>query len=1095
MKPILEADLPHVLRAHVVRNDPTRGLCTDVDCPTGPYPTGSRCSDGLCPDGPHVSGGFTWTVTLTTQWGNVSPRSPTDPLTTVEGLHRELLANDGGLSGFNARVTIVPSHGLSAFQRMAALNATIPFSLAYGGGGAGYGGRGGPGYGDNFGSGTAGLVYGDKLVGDLMGGSGGQMGYLHPYSQNAFTNPTGRGGHGGAAIELVAVNDITIGAHGIVNVSAGDGQAGHVSGGGGGSGGAILLSAGGVIVNDGQLIARGGDGGLAGDISSDKDIYQADDVAGGAGGGGGRIAIFGQAYRASDDTVVEAPGGYCRAWAEYEYHSNGTAAEADWPMGPENNIPAPPWGGPNGAWELVNGTWRFDDYRGDNTTNVSTAIIYPRMNVSLTKCRRHGDEGSVHIETQYGMRYSVETGEGVGNNETAAGVYGTRHSLKLESDTRLSTDSDVIRRAPFSYNGPEYDVTRHCAEQTAGNDHRTTHPTHTSTNNCERPERVSYFVKVDGSDARPKDREGSWGAMFVLWPTVEGGTSYPDGEPIGAGFNGSSWDGLENDTDIMLGVSLTNTFRYGANFNFQPGDLEYYKHLPVFEPYAQEHRWYKVDLLLNWDVEPHEFDIRLDDVPVVSKGIFTGDGVGRVGLYNYHELTTWFDEIYLGDDDTMDFRAPEVTRRGVKMDRPMQTGWKAEDIGERSYNHPMQRHVSHITKRDIYDYNNGGLVPFDGDGQRAYNSDIRQRFANGDRHEKMGGLKAGALLYVAGTKVSDETLRTVVTSQTVDHATAADHVLPSARHQAWSFGARGDGATDLNGNHNADAGSSGTYYWYGEHSFKAGAAHELGGIACASTDDLVTWRNEGIMLHYANITDMVYGTKGPFVVERPKVIYNAKTSKYVMWLNIDNEERTLGLAGVAISDYANGPFDFLRSFFPDGNRTRDQTIWRSPDGRAFLGRTYYTDVEYILPEAVMQPLWSAVKMPTDDPLKDGETDFSLSYHRTFYSSDYDNYHDIYLQRWRDEDIPWKVKCVNRVTGVSYEVPRYDPAYADKSTCVDPDEYKVIEGQGSDSMGNPMGIPSRFKDPMDPANSAWLPNSVPGVKSQPWKYNYMDGEVS
>ena len=62
------------------------------------------------------------------------------------------------------------------------------------------------------------------------------------------------------------------------------------------------------------------------------------------------------------------------------------------------------------------------------------------------------------------------------------------------------------------------------------------------------------------------------------------------------------------------------------------------------------------------------------------------------------------------------------------------------------------------------------------------------------------------------------------------------------------------------------------------------------------------------------------------------------------------------------------------------------------DGRGYLARTYYAEIEYILPGAVMQPVWDSVKK------KDGTVDFGLSYHRAFYSKDYDNYHDIYLQR-------------------------------------------------------------------------------------------------
>lgn len=63
------------------------------------------------------------------------------------------------------------------------------------------------------------------------------------------------------------------------------------------------------------------------------------------------------------------------------------------------------------------------------------------------------------------------------------------------------------------------------------------------------------------------------------------------------------------------------------------------------------------------------------------------------------------------------------------------------------------------------------------------------------------------------------------------------------------------------------------------------------------------------------------------------------------------------------------------------------------DGRGYLARTYYAEIEYVLPGAVMQPVWSSVKR------QDGSVDFGLSYHRAFYSPDYDDYHDIYIQRY------------------------------------------------------------------------------------------------
>jgi len=123
-------------------------------------------------------------------------------------------------------------------------------------------------------------------------------------------------------------------------------------------------------------------------------------------------------------------------------------------------------------------------------------------------------------------------------------------------------------------------------------------------------------------------------------------------------------------------------------------------------------------------------------------------------------------------------------------------------------------------------------------------------------------------------------------------------------------------------------GKTGQYFWYGEHDYEEGIDEFKGGVVACSTDDFITWKFEGIMLHYANLTDMVYASQGPFHVERPKVLFNEYTNKYIMWMSVNNENHTLGLAGIAISDYRNGPYDFIRSFFPDGNQTYDQMVFQ-----------------------------------------------------------------------------------------------------------------------------------------------------------------------
>lgn len=136
----------------------------------------------------------------------------------------------------------------------------------------------------------------------------------------------------------------------------------------------------------------------------------------------------------------------------------------------------------------------------------------------------------------------------------------------------------------------------------------------------------------------------------------------------------------------------------------------------------------------------------------------------------------------------------------------------------------------------------------------------------------------------------------------------------------------------------------------------------------------------------------------------------------------------------------------------------------------------------------MQPTWESVKNA------DGSTNFALSYHRAEYEPGYDDYHDIAIQRWRTEDKPWKVICVNRLTHQEREVP-YGKEHLnfDGEVCQDPFEYKRVLGQGNPTCENSKnGIQSRFLDPNDPANNVWIPDSVPGVKGQPWKANYEDG---
>lgn len=129
----------------------------------------------------------------------------------------------------------------------------------------------------------------------------------------------------------------------------------------------------------------------------------------------------------------------------------------------------------------------------------------------------------------------------------------------------------------------------------------------------------------------------------------------------------------------------------------------------------------------------------------------------------------------------------------------------------------------------------------------------------------------------------------------------------------------------------------GTYYWYGEdrHPKRTGKFHgRAAGISCYSSKDLYNWKYEGMAL--ARVTDDDEHDLAPnMVLERPKVIYNAKTKKFVMWTHIDCGGYKKASAGVAVSSAPAGPFKYLWSVRPMDTDSRDQTVFKDDDGTAY----------------------------------------------------------------------------------------------------------------------------------------------------------------
>ena len=111
----------------------------------------------------------------------------------------------------------------------------------------------------------------------------------------------------------------------------------------------------------------------------------------------------------------------------------------------------------------------------------------------------------------------------------------------------------------------------------------------------------------------------------------------------------------------------------------------------------------------------------------------------------------------------------------------------------------------------------------------------------------------------------------------------------------------------------------GTYYWYGENRPARGFTTEVG-IGVYSSTDLMNWKNEGTALSVSNERGSVI--ERGCIMERPKVVYNKETGKFVMLFHLELKGRGYEAArvGFAVSDTPTGPFEFIRSLRPNAGK-------------------------------------------------------------------------------------------------------------------------------------------------------------------------------
>ncbi|WP_241243125.1 RICIN domain-containing protein [Paenibacillus whitsoniae] len=189
---------------------------------------------------------------------------------------------------------------------------------------------------------------------------------------------------------------------------------------------------------------------------------------------------------------------------------------------------------------------------------------------------------------------------------------------------------------------------------------------------------------------------------------------------------------------------------------------------------------------------------------------------------------------------------------------------------------------------------------------------------------------------------------------------------------------------DTNGNiihaHGGGVIKVGSYfYWFGENrnddgTFKA--------VSCYRSTDLKTWEFRNDILTKNSAAELNVSN-----IERPKVIYNASTGKYVLWMHWENgSDYGQARTAVAYSSTVDGNYTYQGSFRPLGYDSRDMTVYND-NGTAYLISAtsvnanlniYKLTNDFLGVDSLVTTLWSGQYREAPAMFKRGSTYFLVT---------------------------------------------------------------------------------------------------------------------
>ena len=194
-----------------------------------------------------------------------------------------------------------------------------------------------------------------------------------------------------------------------------------------------------------------------------------------------------------------------------------------------------------------------------------------------------------------------------------------------------------------------------------------------------------------------------------------------------------------------------------------------------------------------------------------------------------------------------------------------------------------------------------------------------------------GGLPQGTTVQYSGPFIVSNVATTTVRAISVSNGTFVSELSDSAQFYISTDYKPGQDWLDTTGHliesHDGGLGYfNGKYYWYGQIFNGNDPENESVGISAYSSPDLINWKDEGPIVYLGRT----------HLLERPHVIYNDTTHKYVMWAhNIISYPNSR--AYIAYSDTPTGPFTLSSSTYnPDGMGLNDMNLFKDTDGTAYV---------------------------------------------------------------------------------------------------------------------------------------------------------------